>query len=251
MRLTDLTQDSDATLEALHVYAVLAAPERFAGYIGNNLFEARRAEGFTDTVSAGDVLQVSLSETGVYEASEKLGTRPNPSTEHTTYGLPWDYQQTGWDGGTTFYSAAYPLPAALVLDELGRNGVAHYGTVGGSDRYSVAYWGHSCRWSYPGVGVEPAQKLSLIVTEPGPLDLELVLMSAHYPHEAHLPVDVPLTPAVDYFGPSTPNVVTLPPNWVDALADGSAGSIRLAPAGSALGLTTVAVGVHRSLSLHT
>lgn len=253
MKLADLTPaDEGATLDALHIVATAAAPDRFYGQIGNNTFMARRGADFVDAVAANDVLQVTLSETGVYEATAKLGTRPGASTEYLTYDLPWDYQQIGWDGGSgsTFYSGINVLPAALVRGYQDRPELT-YGHIGGVDRSSVAYWGHSCRWAYPTVGVEPARKLSILVAEPNPVDLELILLSAHYPTEAHTPVDVPLTPSLDYFGPDVPNVVDLPDEWIDALADGSAGAIRFGPAGSDVGLTRVAVGPARSLSLHT
>lgn len=253
MKLADLAPTDDSvTLEALHVVGVASAPDRFYGQIGNNTFTVRRGEGFDDVVAANDVLQITQSETGVYEATSKLGTRPNAATEYQTYELPWDYQQIGWDGGSgsTFYSGINVLPVALVRGYQDSPELT-YGRIGGIDRTAVAYWGHSARWAYPTAGVEPAQKLSVLVSEPNPVPLELTLLAAHYPSEAHTPVDVPITPSIDYFGPDVANVIDLPDEWIDALADGSAGSIMFAPSGTDPGLTHVAAGPVRSLSLHT
>jgi len=253
VKLADLTPTDDgATLDALHVIAVASSPARFLGQIGNNTFTVRRSADFADVVVADDVLQITQSETGVYEATAILGHRAGASTEFQTYELPWDYQQIGWDGGSgsTFYSGISVLPAALVIGYQDRPELT-YGRVGGIDRTSVAYWGHSGRWAYPGLGVQPAQKLSILVTEPNPVPLELTLLAAHYPDEAHTTVDVPLTPSLDYFGPDVPNVIDLPAEWIDAFADGSAGSIMFGPSGTDPGLTTVPAGPSRSLSLHT
>lgn len=251
MKLAELLPAEDAQVSALHVIAVASAPDRFLGNIGNNTFTARRAEGFVDVVSVDDVIQLSPSETGVYEATAILGTRPNADTEFTTYDLPWDYQQIGWDGGmgSTFYTGVNVLPAALIMGDFGQDVV--YGHSAGVAQATTAYWGHSGRWAYPGLGIEPARKLSILLAQPSPRDLELTLLAAHYPDEAHTVVDVPLTPALDYYGPDTPNVVDLPSEWIDAFADGSAGAIRFGPASADPGLTRVVVGTSRSLSLHT
>lgn len=249
MKLADLAPVEEATLEALHVISVASTPDRFTGKIGNNTFTARRSPEFVDAVIADDVIQVSLSETGVYEATAVLGHRSGAATEFTTYGLPWDYQQVGWDGGSTFYSGVNVLPAALIVGDFPNEVV--YGRSGGTDRTTMTYWGHSARWAYAGSGIEPARKLSLLVSEPAPLPIELTLLAAHYPDEAHTPIDVPITPSIDYYGPDVPNVIDLPDEWIDAFADGTAGSILFAPSGTDPGLTRVAVGPARSLSLHT
>lgn len=251
MNLTDLApDDSGPTIEAMHVFSVLTGPDRFFGHFGYHRFAALRAPGFTATIAVGDVVQITQTELGYYEVTAKLGTRANPSTEWETYGLPWGYGQDGWDvpPTVTFYNGVKVAPPA-VLDA--RDGELVYGRSGGADRTVTAYYGHAGLWAYPSVGSGPARKLSILLAEPSPLPLKLTLLSARYPTDAHTPVDVTITPALDYYGPDVPNVIDLPANWKTAFAAGTAGSIRFGPAGATVGLTRLVAGDHRSLSLHT
>lgn len=254
MKLADLTpSDSDTTIEALHVILATGAPDRFLGLIGNNMFTVWRSPDFAEVIVQDDVIAISLTESGHYEATAKLGTRPGSDTEYLEYGLPWDYQQLGWDGGvgSIFYTGLGVLPVAMVVNDTGRGTDLAYGRVGGVDRTAVAYYGHSARWGYTGFDAEPARKISILLLEPNPAPVELTLLAGHYPGDASGVVDVPITPTLDYYGPHTPNVVDLPQEWIDALADGSAGSIQFGPSTTDPGFTHVAIGAARSLSLHT
>lgn len=251
MNLTDIT-DETVTVTAMHVALVASNPTRLLGFIGRNTWTVPLAAAWPEDVTpkAGDVVSLTKSETGVYEATGVLGYRSsNPTSEHLSYGLPWDFQQVGWDGamGSVIYSAVSVLPPSHVVSDDPRHVV--YGNLGTSSRGSTAYWGHSTRWAYP--GSEPARRISLLPVGPAPTPAQLTLLSALWPGDASVPVGSPLTVPLDYMGPDTVTVVDLPAPWIEALAAGTAGAIRFTPADTTPGLTSIAIGAHRSLTLHT
>lgn len=248
-----IVESDDAPIETMVVTSIESSPTRYLGYIGWNLFKARKTADFTDPIVVGDVVSLTESELGVYEITGKVGTDSFAFGDQVFFTIPWDYQQVGWtsDEEVTLFSGVLALPPAyLIHDDVNAREVV-YGHVNGELATTTAFWGFSAYWAYgTSFGNSTAQKLTLLPLEPDPKPVTLTLLSARRPGDVSAPVGDPLPVTLSYRGPDVPTVVDLPEVWQTAFADGSAGAIRFDPTGAGEALTRLAVGPHRSLSLH-